>query len=178
MTPARRTAARSLALGAGIAALLGLLHWLGVGLRLLFALGVVLSFVGLVLPRVGVRWLDATVLWLRGWLWAAEQGHFHSFGGVPLDVHDDGRHVWLGAHGLQQALGRSEAEDVLAARHAGRWRRSGRDKALQLRADAVVGWLATMPGRDDPRVQRLRRYVERDVLYPAAERRRRQETMH
>jgi hypothetical protein len=178
MTPRQRTAARSLVLGGGIAAVLGVLHWLGVGLRLLFALGVVLAFVGLVLPHVGVRWLDAAVLWLRSRFWAPEEGRFHSFGGVPLDVHDDGRHVWLGAHGLQQALGRSEPEAALAARHAGRWRRSGRDQALQLRADAVVTWLATMPGRDEPRVQRLRRYVERELLFPAAERRRRQETMH
>ena len=177
MTPGQRTAARSLALGAGIAALLGLLHWLGVGLRFLSALGVVLAFVGLVLPHVGVRWFDAAVLWLRGRFWAPEQGRFHSFGGVPLDVQDDGRHVWLGAHGLQHALGRSEPEAALAARHAGRWRRDGRDQVLQLRADAVVTWLSTMPGRDDPRVQRLRRYIERELLFPAAERRRRQATM-
>ena len=173
MTPRQRVAARSLALGLGIAATLGFLHLLGVGLRLLFALGLVLSFVGLVMPFAGVRWLDAAVLWARSRFWAREQGHFHSFGGVPLDVQDDGRHVWLGAHGLQTALGRQEPEAALAARHAGRWRRSGPDKLLQLRADAVVTWLNTMPGRDEPRVQRLRRYIERDVLYPAAERRRR-----
>jgi hypothetical protein len=173
VTPSQRTAARSLALGLGIAATLGCLHLLGVGLRLLLALGLVLAFVGLVMPFVGVRWMDAALLWMRGRYWAREQGQFHSFGGVPLEVHDDGRHIWLGAHGLQRAMGRREPEASLAARHAGRWRRSGRDNALQLRADAVVTWLSTMPARDDPLVQRLRRYIERDVLYPAAERRRR-----
>ena len=172
MTPAQRTAARALAVGVGIAATLGLLHWLGVGLRLLLALGIVLSFVGLILPFVGMRWIDAAVLWLRERFWAREQGHFHSFGGVPLDIDDDGRHVWVGGHGLQRAMGRNEPEATLAARHAGRWRRRS-DGDLQLRVDAVVAWLASMPGRDDPRVQRLRRYFEREVLYPAEQRRRR-----
>jgi hypothetical protein len=74
---------------------------------------------------------------------------------------------------LQRVMGRADSEPVLVARHAGRWRRDGRDHALQLRADAVVAWLSSMPGRDAPRVQRLRRYIERELLFPAAERRRR-----
>jgi hypothetical protein len=40
-----------------------------------------------------------------------------------------------------------------------------------LRVDAVVLHLNTMAGRHDPRVQRLRRYFEREVLYPASRRR-------
>jgi hypothetical protein len=35
-----------------------------------------------------------------------------------------------------------------------------------LRVDAVVQNLATMPGRDAPRIQKFRRYLERDVLFP------------
>ena len=42
-----------------------------------------------------------------------------------------------------------------------------------LRVDAVIAYLGQMPERNDPRVQKLRRYLERDVLHPAAERRRR-----
>jgi hypothetical protein len=173
MTPAQRTAARSLAVGGGIAATLGFLHWLGVGLQLLLMLGCVLAVVGLVVPWIGVRWIDAAVRWLRERFWAREQGHFHSFGGVPLEIEDDGRHVWVDGHGVQRAMGRSEPEAVLAARHAGRWRRSADRGDLQLRVDAVVAWLSSMPGRDEPRVQRLRRYFEREVLYPAEQRRRR-----
>ncbi len=152
------------------AALLGWLHVLGVGLLLLWALGIVVAVVTLVTPWVGVRWLDAIVLWLRGRLWAGEQGRFHSFGGVALQIEDDGRHCWVDGGGLQRALGRREPDDVLAARLAGHWRRRA-DGTLMLRVDAVVQFLATMPGRDAPRVQRLRRYFEREVLYPAGQRR-------
>ena len=40
-----------------------------------------------------------------------------------------------------------------------------------LRADSVVQYLAQMPDRTDPRVQKFRRYLEREVLYPATRRR-------
>lgn len=160
-------------LGGLLSAVLGLLHLLGVGLPLLTALAVVFSLVALVAPWVAIGWLEALALQVRTRSWAAQQGRFHSFAGVSLEVEDDGRHVWLGARGLQQVLGRRESEEVLAARHAGRWRRAGRERSLQLRADAVVSWLSTMPGRDDPHVQRLRRYIERDLLYPAQQRQQR-----
>lgn len=166
------TALRALALAIAVATVLGLLHALGVGLPLLMALALVAAFVALVMPRMGLRGFDATVLWLRGRLWAREQGRFHSFGGVPLEIVDDGRHVWVDGHGLQRALGREEPEMALAARLGGHWLRRP-DGQLMLRADAVVAWLSAMPGREHPRVQRLRRYFEREVLYPAEQRRRR-----
>lgn len=165
-------ATRALAVGLFIAGVLGLLHLLGVGLKLLLALGLVLAFVGIVLPRVGVRWLDDAVAWVRGRFWAREQGHFHSFAGVPLHVEDDGRHVWVDGAGFMRAVGRIEPEDALAARLSGHWRRTN-NGVLLLRVDAVVNHLNTMPGREDPRVQRLRRYFERELLFPAATRRQR-----
>ena len=39
-----------------------------------------------------------------------------------------------------------------------------------LNVRAVVQYLAHMPRRSDPRVLRLRRYLEREVLYPAIRR--------
>jgi hypothetical protein len=162
-------AKRALVVALVVAGFLGLLHALGIGLKLLLALALLLSFVCLLLPRLGLRWFDATVLWLRGLYWAREEGRFHSFGGVPLEIEDDGRHVWVDGHGLQRALGRDEPEATLAARHSGRWRRRS-DERLMLRVDAVVSWLNTMPEREDPRVQRLRHYFERQVLYPAEQR--------
>ena len=162
--------ARALAVAVLAAGLLGWLHALGIGLRLLFALALAISFVTLVVPALGVRWLDDCVAWVRGRFWAREQGHFHSFGGVPLAIEDDGLHVWVDGAGLQRALARDEPEEALAARHSGHWQRSP-DGVLMLRVDAVVRHLNTMPGRDAPRVQRLRRYFEREVLYPAQQRR-------
>jgi hypothetical protein len=166
-------AQRAAAVALLLALVLGVLHWLGLGLKLLLAAAILVAFVAWALPFVGVRWLDAAILFVRGLFWAREQGRFHSFGGVPLQIEDDGRYMWVDGSGLQRALGgRREPDEALAARHTGHWQRSSDDQ-LMLRVDAVVRHLATMPGRDDPRVQRLRRYFEREVLYPASRRRER-----
>jgi hypothetical protein len=163
---------RSVVVGLVAAGLLGWLHALGVGLWMMLGLALGIAFVAWSLPYIGVRWLDEAILWVRGLFWAREQGRFHSFGGVPLEIEDDGQQVWVDGQGLMRALGRIEPEEALAARHSGQWRRT-EDEVLMLRVEAVVQHLATMPGRNDPRVQRLRRYFEREVLFPAAERRRR-----
>jgi hypothetical protein len=164
--------ARALVITVVTAAILGLLHALGIGLPLLLCLALVIGVVAL-LPWIGARWLGDLVHLFRSRLWASEQGHFHAFGGVTLVIEDDGRHVWVGGDGLQRVLGRREPDEALAARHSGHWQRT-EDGSLMLRVDAVVRHLATMPGRDQPRVQRLRRYFEREVLYPADRRRERQ----
>jgi hypothetical protein len=105
----------------------------------------------------------------RGRLADGTEGNHHAFAGVNLKVEDDGRHVWLDARSLQRVLGLKEANDITAARTPGNWRvdASGR---TWLRVDAVIQYLNVMPGRNEPRVQKLRRYLERDVLFPARER--------
>jgi len=165
-------ATRAVVIGLLIAGFLAWLHALGVGLRLLLAIALLFCLVAMVAPRLGVRWIDDLVLAIRTLFWQREQGRFHTFAGVPLDIEDDGRHLWLAGEGLQRVLGSSEPESVLAARHAGHWRRNP-DGVLLLRVDTVVQHLNTMPGRHDPRVQRLRRYLERQVLFPAQIRRER-----
>lgn len=47
------------------------------------------------------------------------------------------------------------------------------DGTLHLRVDGIVACLCSMPDCMQPRVIRLRRYLERELLFPAAERRRR-----
>ena len=163
-------AIRAVALGVGIAGLLGWLHILGVGLPLLMALAIVFAVTVFVVPVIAGHWVSDLIRFVRGRFWAREQGRFHSFDGVPLSVTDDGRHVWVDADGYMRALGRREPEDAVAARHSGMWRRND-EGTLLLRVDAVVQLLSTMPGRTDPRIQRLRRYFEREVLYPASRRR-------
>lgn len=162
------------ALGLGLAAAgaaWSFSQWQG-ALRFVLVVAIALLYVALVLPHVGVRVIDRLILQLRTLHWRHEEGRHHAFGGVPLQVMDDGRHAWLAAEGLLRACGRREPDDVLAARHAGRWRRDGAG-TLWLRVDTVVDVLAHAPGRLDPRTVRLRRYLEREVLFPAAERRRR-----
>lgn len=166
----KNDAVRAIGIAVITALVLGILHWLGVGLTLLLTVGIVIASVCWMLPWLGVRWLDDAILGVRTLYWAREQGHFHSFGGVPLKIEDDGRHIWVAGEGYMRAVGKREPEDVLAARLTGHWQRD-EGGLLMLRVDAVVQHLATMPGRDDPRVQRLRRYFEREVLYPAGQRR-------
>ena len=98
--------------------------------------------------------------------WRAEEGRHHAFAGVTFTMADDGRHMWMQGDALKRVLGRPEADDVLAARISGQWKLDER-RRLWLRVDAVVEHLATFPGRMDPRVQKLRRWLERDVLFPA-----------
>lgn len=163
---------RAAVLAGLVSALLALLHIAGVGLPLLGALAVIVALVAGLAPRLGVRWLDAVIHQVRALLWRSEQGRHHSFGGITLHLHDDGRFVWLAAADLHLLLRTTEPEDVTAARHAGRWRRD-EDGVLQLRVDAVVATLSSGPASLQPRVIRLRRYLAREVLFPAAERRRR-----
>ncbi len=105
-------------------------------------------------------------------LGAEDDGQHHAFAGVTLKVEDDGRHVWLEAGGLQRVLGLKETDDITAARTPGHWRRDEKGRTW-LRVDAVIQYMTQMPGRNEPRHQKLRRYLERDVLFPAQERHRR-----
>ncbi len=125
-------------------------------------------------PRLGVALLDRALDRLRAFHWRHEEGRHHAFGGVPLRVEDDGHQPWIGGDGLRRVTGRTDSDEVLAARHAGRWRRAA-DGELLLRADAVIDVLSHGPDRHSPRTLRLCRYLEREVVFPAAERRRRRQ---
>lgn len=161
---------RAVALALGIGAAGAVLHAWGVGLPLLLAVVTVFGLIAWTTPWIGVRLLDRAIGRVRAWLWRREQGRHHGFGGIALHVEDDGRHSWIGGADLQRVLRTRDPDDVLAARVPGRWRRDGQGQLL-LRVDAVVEYLAGAPGRMDPRMLRLRQYLEREVLFPAAKRR-------
>lgn len=167
---------RSVLVGVSIAAVLGLLHALGVGLPLLWALVVAMGVVAIAVPRLGVRWLDDAVLAYRTWLWRRESGHHHSFAGIALDIEESAGQMWISANCLQRALRLREDEATTSARLAGDASAAvahafrNDEGVLMLNVRAVVQYLAHMPRRSDPRVLRLRRYLEREVLYPASRR--------
>jgi hypothetical protein len=142
--------------------------------RLLLLLAIVVTFVAWSTPRLGVALLDRALDRLRAFHWRHEEGRHHAFGGVPLRVEDDGHQPWIGGDGLRRVTGRTDGDEVLTARHAGRWRRAA-DGELLLRADAVIDVLSHGPDRHSPRTLRLCRYLEREVVFPAAERRRRRQ---
>ena len=170
--------ARAVLVGLVLTGLFALVHVIHQGVSLALLLGVTAAVVTFSIAYWGWHCLSAARQAVREKQWASEEGRHHQFAGVRLRVEEQGRQLWLGADGLRRALGptvagshASDSDDVLAARHAGHWRRAP-DGALLLRVDAVVQRLAQMPEREDPRVQRLRRYLERDVLFPAQRRRR------
>lgn len=147
-------------------------HLVGSGAGIAAGVGFGIAFIVIGLPLLGVRALDHLLYLRRLAHWKPVEGKYYSFGNIALAIEDDGRHVWVAAADLQRALRTTDAEDVIAARHAGRWRRDPRGK-LQLRVDTVVQVLATAPGRMDPHTLHLRRYLEREVLFPAAQKRQR-----
>jgi len=160
---------RALIVG-GMAMLLGAVVdalWRGRGgMLLLIGLGL-LVVAG---PRVVWALGSAVGERLRWWRWHAEEGRHHSFDGLTLRIEHDARHSWVSGADLQGVLGTRDRDDVLAARFSQRWRRDQRGQLL-LRVDAVVAHLAQCPERMAPRTVKLRRYLEREVLFPAAQRR-------
>lgn len=170
----RRPALR-LAVGVVLLLLLAwlLFRWFGAVGLLAVAVVAAVTLSRLLLDTVSELWQQ-----LRAAAHAPVAGEHYAFNRVRIPVRDDGRHVWLDAHAVRRLLALKDRDDVLAARFAGRWRRGDADRRrgegeLWLRADAVVAHLASAPGRMDPARVRLRRYLEREVLFPAAIRRER-----
>lgn len=160
----------ALLIGLAAMVLAGLVDRLLRGSWVLLLLAGAIGLVMVVLPQAVLALASALKLRARERIWADEEGQHHAFGGISMRVVHDERYSWIDGADLQRVLGTHDREDVLAARLAGHWRRDERN-ALMLRVDAVVEHLARMPGRMDPRIVRLRRYFEREVLYPAAQRR-------
>lgn len=152
--------------------LLGLLKLMGSGFLLLMLVAVGSALAITAVAWNGMRGETGLGLWWRERLRAGDEGTHHAFAGIRLQVEDDGELIWLKASGVQRVLGLKEEEIVTASRVPGQWRRDD-DRALWLRVDGLIQTLNTMPGRTEPRVQRFRRYLERDLLFPANERRRR-----
>jgi hypothetical protein len=166
MSPARR----AYALFALVAlALMALVHSWGYGPLAVLGVAAVAAVVIVFVPRWIIALGEKASEGLHTQVWKGVEGQHHAFAGVAFTIADDGRHVWMNAEALKRVLARPEADDVLAARISGKWKLDDRQR-LWLRVDGVVEHLARFPGRMDPRVQKLRRWLERDVLYPAERR--------
>jgi hypothetical protein len=132
----------------------------------------VLALALIAVPRLAITAGSALKSIVKSRLWAREQGQHHEFGGVTLRIEHDVRFSWIAGADLKNLLGIREPDDVLAARLSAFWRHDDREQ-LWLRVDGVIEYLARRPDRMDPRIVRLRRYFEREVIFPAARRRER-----
>jgi hypothetical protein len=102
------------------------------------------------------------------------EGRHYSFAGQALHIHDDGRECWIAEASVRKALGHAR-DDAFKARFANQWREAHElglpGKDLWVRVSALHRHLADAPERMDPRRLRLRTYLDRDVMQPAARRR-------
>ncbi|RVT83778.1 hypothetical protein [Inhella crocodyli] len=135
------------------------------------------AVMGLLVLTAGLSVVDglfAPFEWLRRGSLARLEGRHYSFAGQALDIHDDGRECWIAEHSIRKALGHAR-DDAFKARFANQWREARElglpGKALWVRVSALHQHLADAPERMDPRRVRLRTYLDRDVMQPAARRR-------
>ncbi len=163
---------RAAALAAGIAGAGWLLQRAGLALPLAITASVLLLALLRWAPRLAIGLFDALAYRVRAAAWREQQGRHHAFGGVALAVRDDGRAVWLLLDDWRRLTRSRDSDEVAIARHAAAWRRDDQGQ-IWLRVDAVVEVLAQGPQRADPRTLRLLHYLQRELLFPAAERRRR-----
>ena len=136
--------------------------------------------VGLFTLLTARQWLTEGLARLLRWLrrspLAALEGTHYSFAGVALTVHDDGRHLWLHEAGLRRVLGlQHDPVNAFKARFTGHWREARelglKGTGLWVDVAAVHRHLAEAPERMDPKRVRLRSYLDRELLQPAARRR-------
>lgn len=125
-------------------------------------------------------WVERSLgeIWRRSVQTAAapQQGRHYAFAGVSFEVHDDGRECWMDEKAVRALLG-LQKDRALKARFPNQWREATelglRGLQMWIKVSALVQHLAEAPERMDPKRVRLRVYLDRDVLQPAARRRER-----
>jgi hypothetical protein len=120
-----------------------------------------------------INWF-APFEWVRRGSLAHAEGRHYSFAGQTLQIHDDGRECWIADRSIHQVLG-VRRDGAFKARFANQWREARelglKGRGLWVRVSALHQYLAEAPDRHDPRRVRLRTFLDRDVMQPAARRR-------
>lgn len=119
-------------------------------------------------------WMDARISGFRAWTWRHREGRHYAFAGIPLSIHDDGRDSWIAEDSVRRLLGLHK-DPALKARFASQWREAAelglKGRGLWIKVQALHQHLADAPERLDPKRVRLRSYLDREILQPAARRR-------
>ena len=150
-------------------ALCGLGAWLG--WRLLGAVGLVVTapLFGVALARplmdlAGLAWHGTRVQ-----AWRPVEGRFYAFRGQPVAVVEDVSHRrWLRLADVRQAVALGRSDQALA--HEGAARVFETEGDWHVEAEALLEALRREPG---DRALKFHHWVERDVAFPARQRRRR-----
>lgn len=98
------------------------------------------------------------------------EGRHYAYRGQTIRVQEDERrHRWLHAGDLRTVLGDDAARALQARTPAGAWRSLGRPARPHIEAEALLAHLATAR---EPATGKFRHWLERDVAFPARQRRR------
>ena len=153
-----------------------LLGWLSGG-----GWGMLATGTGMLVILISARgWVERSIgeIWRRSVQKAAapQQGRHYAFSGVSFEVHDDGRECWMNEKAVRALLG-LQKDPALKARFPNQWREAPElglgGTQMWIKVSALVQHLAEAPERMDPKRVRLRVYLDREVLQPAARRRER-----
>ena len=134
---------------------------LGFGAGLLFMAGVV----GIVLARPLMELTIAIWHEMRRANWRELEGRHFVFRGRPIRVVEDARHQrWVRLADVRAVAGITTSETALKIAYAGGCSLSGRPPELYLSDEAL---LAHLSKERSPATARLRRWVEREIVFPA-----------
>jgi hypothetical protein len=106
---------------------------------------------------------------LRALAWRREEGHYFAFRGMPVHVlEDDEQQCWLRVAQVRQIVGFTASDTTLAIAYPDDWRLLGRPPAPHLRDEAL---LVHLKKERSSQALRFAQWLERDVAYPARQRR-------
>jgi hypothetical protein len=106
---------------------------------------------------------------LRATAWRREEGRYFAYRGVPVQViEDDDQHCWVRVADVRRIVGFTASDGALSLTYAADWRMLGHPPQPHLRDEALLKHLKK---ESSPAALKLGRWVERDVAYPARQRR-------
>ena len=137
------------------------LRRLGFGSGLLFMAGVV----GIVLARPLMDLTIATWHEMRGANWRELEGRHFAFKGRSVRVVEDADHQrWVRLADIRAIAGFTASDAALQITYPGGWGMRGRPREPYLSDEALLAHIAK---ERSPEAARLRRWVEREIVFPA-----------
>jgi hypothetical protein len=146
---------------------------LGLAWRFIGPIGLVMTapLIGIALARPLIELAGGVYRALRSHAWRDVQGRYYAYRGTPVQVLEDAAHGrWVRAADVRAIVGLDTSDHALALTYGPHWRRLGADGEPHFAAEALLVHLQREPR---PEAQRFRRWVERDIAYPARRARRR-----
>ncbi len=140
---------------------------MAIGWRVFGASGLVYAapLLGVAFARPLIELASASRRAMRRAQWRDVEGRHFAFRGRPVKVIEDGdRQRWVRLSDIRAIVGFTASDGALALAYPAGWQRIGRSGEAFLGEDALVAHLGKERG---PEALRLRRWVEREIVFPA-----------